>query len=211
MIFKCRCCGSIVDEKPSYLAEGFSELAYDMEWLEVGQPVPPLEEHIWLRANKMPEVGERRFIKVGPPFSQEIGSRFNILYSPALSSNNGWEEYPGEISDSAVVGCVFEKTVGADEFCAWIEVTVESVIPFPELHKHYPRRKVSSLFKGGFGEYAKLSFCWQNWEFYTFSAQGDCGEWRLIFIDSEGKRHLLMFYEWGWHGGFVQLGNAVLE
>ncbi|MDE7361581.1 MAG: hypothetical protein K2N38_06585 [Oscillospiraceae bacterium] len=210
MVFKCRCCNSIVDEKPS-LADGFSELAYDMEWLEVGQPVPPLEEHVWLRSDKIPEVGERRFIKVRPPFSQNIGDSFNVLYSPALSSNNGWEEYPEELSSSAVVGCVYEKTVGADEFCAWIEVTVENVIPFPELYKHYPCRKVSSLFEGGFGEYAKLSFRWQNWEFYTFSAQGDCGEWRLIFIDSEGKRHLLMFYEWGWHDGFVQLGNAVQE
>lgn len=212
MFFKCRCCGKFINEKPS-LVEGFSELAYDdMEWLEVGESVPPLEEHIFPRADRIPEVGERRFIKVQVPFAQEIGNRFNVLYSPALSSLNGWATYPEELSGSAVVGCVYERTVISDEFCAWIEVTAERVIPFPELYTHYPCRKVSwCLFESGFGKHAELGFRWQNWEFYTFPSQDDFGEWRLIFTDSEGKRHLLMSYEWGWHGGVVQLGNAVTE
>lgn len=211
MVFKCRCCSRIVDEKPS-LAEGFSELAYDdMEWLEVGQPVPPLEEQIWPRADKMPEVGERRLINVDPPFNQEVGDRFNVLYLPALSSVNGWEEYPEELSGSAVVSCVYEKTVGADEFCAWIEVTVESVIPFPELYKHYPLRKVSSLLEGGLGEHLTLACRCDSWEYYTYSAQGDWGEWRLIFVDDEKVRHLVLCCEWYTHGGFVQCGNAVRE
>lgn len=211
MFFKCRCCGKFVNEKPS-LAEGFSELAYDdMEWLEVGQPVPPLEEHIFLRADRMPEVGERRFIRFQAPFSQNMGDRFNVLYLPALSSINGWATYPQELSGSAVVSCVFEKTISSDEFCAWIEVTAEHVVPFPELYKHYPCRKVTSLFEGGFGEYATLDFRWQNWEFYAFSVQDDFGEWQLIFTDSEGVRHLIAFCEYGRHGGVVQLGNAVTE
>lgn len=211
MVFKCSCCNSIVDEKPS-LAEGFSELAYDdMEWLEVGQIVPPLEEHIWLRADKMPEVGERRFIKVKPPFSQNISDSFNVLYSPALSALNGREEYPEELSDSAVVSCVLEKTVSVDEYCAWIEVSVENVIPFTELYKHYPLRKVLGLFEGGLGEHLTLACRCDRWEYYTYSAQGDWGEWRLIFVDKENVRHLVLCCEWYTHGGFVQLGNAVLE
>lgn len=211
MVFKCRCCGRIIHEKPS-LAEGFSELAYDdMEWLEAGQPVPPLEEHVWPRADKMPEVGERRFIKVEPPFAQEVGNRFNVLYLPALSALNGWGEYPEELSGSAVVSCVYERTVSADDFCAWIEVSVENVIPFSELYKRYPCRKVSRLIEGGFGEEAQLEFRWQNWEFYAVSTQGDFGEWQIIFTDSDNVKHLIMFCEWDCHSGYVQLGNAVQE
>lgn len=211
MVFKCRCCNRMIDEKPS-LAEGFSELAYDdMEWLEAGQTVPPLEERIWPRADKMPEVGERRFIKVEPPFAQEVGNRFNVLYLPALSMLNGWEEYPEELSGSAVVSCVYEKTVCADEFCAWIEVSVKNVIPFPELYKHYPCRKVSSLFEGGLGEHLTLACRHGCWEYYTYSAQGDWGEWRLIFTDDEGKSHLVLLGEWAMHDDFVHCGNAVQE
>ena len=187
-------------------------MAYDdMEWLEAGQPVPPLEEHGWPRADKMPEVGERRFIKVGPPFAQEVGTRFNVLYLPALSALNGWGEYPEELSGSAVVSCIYEKTVSANDFCAWIEASVESVIPFPELYKHYPCRKVSSLLEGAFGEEAKLEFRWQNWEFYAVSTQGDFGEWQIIFTDSDNVKHLIMFCEWDCHSGYAQLGNAVQE
>lgn len=109
------------------------------------------------------------------------------------------------------MGCIFEKIVNADEFRAWTEVSVESVIPFTELYKRYPRRKVSSLFEGAWGEYAELEFRCGCWEYYTFSAQGDCGEWRLVFTNGKGVRHLAAFFEYGWHDGYVQLGNAVTD
>ncbi len=210
MNFKCRCCGQIVDENP-VLIEGLSEFAYNVEWLETGEPVPPLEERFWPRANALPKAGERRIIKVGyyTPFNSEIGDSFNVLFLPANSALNGWEEAPEELGLSAIVNCVFEKVVSDDEYQAFIEISVNRVILLTELCERYPCSKAESLFAGGFGELLKQEFTWRDWEYYSFDAQGDCGDWRLIFTDGKGTRHLILQCDWGWHGGHILFGNAV--
>lgn len=209
MNFKCRCCGQIVDEKPHFIA-GLSEFAYNVEWLEAGEPVPSLKERFWSHADALPKPGERRIIKVGSytPFTGEIGDSFNVLFLPAGSALNGWEEAPEELELSAIVSCVFEKVVSGDEYQAFIEIAVNGVTPLPELCRR-PCRKAENLFAGGFGEYVKLEFTWKNWEYYSFDAQGDCGDWRLIFTDDSGIRHLILQCDWGWHGGYVLFGNVV--
>lgn len=211
MIFKCRCCNQIVDEKPRFI-EGLSKFAYNAEWLEAGAPVPQLEERFWLHANALPKAGERRIIKVGfyTPFNSEIGDSFNVLFLPANSALNGWDNAPEELERSAIVSCVFEKVVSSDEYQAFVEISVNRVIPLPKLCERHPRQRISKLFAGGFGEHLKLDFTWKNWEYYSFDAQGDCGDWRLIFTDGEGVRHLLLQCDWGWHGGYVLFGNAVM-
>lgn len=210
MIFKCRCCNETVDETPKLIA-GMSELVFEPEWLAKGEDIPPLDKDIWLRSDEFPQVGERRIIKVNAPFRADIGDCLSLLYLPANAALNDWDCAPEELELSAVVHGTFEKVISNDLYAAWTEIAVEEVIPFPELYKRYPCRKVSSLFEDGFGEYTALDFRWNNWERYAFTAQGDCGEWRLIFTDSEGVRHLLMFCEYGLHGGYVQAGNAVCE
>lgn len=209
MNFKCKCCGQIVDEKPRFVA-GLSEFAYNAEWLEAGEPVPPLEERFWARADALPKAGERRVIKVGfyTPFNSELGERFNVLFQPANSALNGWSEAPEEIERSAIVSGVFEKIVSADEFQAFIEISVTRVTPLSELCRR-PFRKTESLFAGGFGKNVELEFAWRNWEYYSFDAQGDCGDWRLVFTDGEGVRHLILLCDWGWHGGHILFGNSV--
>lgn len=205
MIFKCPCCNKFVQGRPQP-AKGFCETAYDeFEWLEIGAPVPPLEESIWLRADKIPEVGERRFLKVSAPFDEILGKRFNVLYSPALSAINGWGYYPEGLSGSAVVGCTYERTVCADEYRAWTEISVERVIPFGELYKHYPRCEVNDVP----GERVKLDFRHGCWEYYSYSTQGDWGEWQVVYVDEDGLRHTVLLCEWDMHGGFVYCGNAV--
>lgn len=212
MNFKCRCCKQIVDEKPHFIA-GLSEYAYNAEWLEVGEPVPPLEERFWSHANTPPKAGERRIIKVGyyTPFDSEIGDSFNVLFSPANSALNGWDEAPEELERSAIVSCVFEKIISADEYQAFIEISVNRVIPLTELCERYPCSKAESLFAGGFGELLKQEFTWRDWGYYSFDAQGDCGDWRLIFTDVKGTRHLILQCDWGWHGGHILFGNAVTD
>lgn len=211
MVFKCRCCNQIIDEKPRFVA-GLSEFAYNAEWLEVGEPVPPLEEQVWRRSDTLPRAGERRIIKVGfyTPFSGELGDSFNVLFSPANSALNGWGEAPEELECSAVVSCVFEELVSGDEYQALIEVSVKRVITLSELRER-PCSKAENLFAGGFGECVELEFTWRDWEYYSFDAQGDCGDRRLVFTDGNGTRHLILQCDWGWHGGFVLFGNAVCE
>ena len=212
MTFKCRCCGQIADEKPRFI-DGLSEFAYNAEWLEAGAPVPSLDERFWSHADALPKAGERRIIKVGfyTPFNSEIGDSFNVLFSPSNSALNGWDEAPEELELSAIVKCVFEKVVSNDEYQAFIEISVNRVIPLSELYERYPCRKVKSLFAGVFGEHLKREFTWKNWEYYSFDAQGDCGDWRLFFTDKNNTRHLILQCDWGWHGGFVLFGNAACE
>lgn len=209
MVFKCRCCKQIVDEKPRFIA-GLSEFAYNAEWLEAGEPVPPLEGRFWSHADALPKAGERRIIKVGfyTPFNSEIGDSFNVLFQPANSALNGWDEAPEELERSAVVSCVFEKVVSSDEYQAFIEISINRVVTLPELCGRFPCVKPESLFADGFGENLKREFTWHDWEYYSFDAQGDCGEWRLIFTDSEDVRHLILLCNWGWHGGHILFGNA---
>lgn len=209
MKFKCKCCDQIVDEKPHFAA-GLSEFAYNAEWLENGEPVPPLEERVWTRADELPRAGERRIIKVGAytTFNGEVGDSFNVLFLPANSALNGWDEAPEELERSAVVSCVFERIIKADEYQAFAEIAINSVTTLPELLRR-PFRKTESLFAGGFGKYLQLEFTWKNWEYYSFDAQGDCGDWRLIFVDSEGVRHLILQCDWAWHGGLVLFGNSI--
>lgn len=212
MIFKCKCCKQIVDEKPRFI-EGLSEFAYNAEWLESGEPVPPLEDRFWLHADALPKTGDRRIIKVGyyTPFNSAVGDRFNVLFQPADSALNGWEEAPEELERSAIVNCVFEKVVSYDEYQAFIEVSVNSFFPLSELCERYPCSKAESLFAGGFGDCLEREFTWGNWEYWSFDAQGDCGDWRLVFTDDSGVRHLILQCDWGWHGGHILFGNAVTD
>ena len=187
---------------------GFSELVYDgFEWLEAGESVPTLDEKIWTRSESVPKVGEKRFLKVSAPFNQDIGDCFNMLFSPALSALNGWEDYPEELSDSAVVVCKFEGIVQSDEYRAWIEVSVEGVIPLEDLHKHYPCVETTDAV--GYGFDLTLDFRHERWEFYSYSAQGDFGEWRLVYVDDNGLRHIVLIGEYSMHKDFVCCGNVI--
>lgn len=207
MVFKCTCCNEFVDEKPQ-LINGFYELAYDdFEWLELGESVPSLDEKIWTRADKMPAIGEKRFLKISAPFNRNIEERFNVLFSPGLSALNGWEEYPEELFNSAVVGCTFERIVQADEYRAWIEVAIERVIPFEELYKHYSCVKTTDEI--GYGFELDLDFRYKCWEYYSYSAQGDFGEWRLVYVDGDGVRHIVLIGEYSMHKDFVCCGNVI--
>lgn len=207
MVFRCTCCDEIVDEKPQ-LINGFCELAYDgFEWLEVGESVPSLDERIWTRSNSVPEVGETRVIKVSAPFNQNIGDCFNMLFSPALSALNGWEDYPEELFDSAVTVCKFEKIIQADEYRAWIEVSIEDVIPLEDLYKRYSCVETTDVI--GYGFELRQDFSHKCWEFYSFSAQGDFGEWQLVYVDNNGLRHIVLIGEYSMHKDFVCCGNVI--
>lgn len=207
MVFRCTACNEFVNERPQ-LITGFCELAYDnFEWLETGESVPSLDEKIWLRSDNVPVVGEKRFLKIREPFNQNIGDCFNILFSPGLSALNGWEEYPEELFDSAVVSCTFERIVQADEYRAWIEVAIQSVIPFENLTEHY--QCIETTDEIGFGFGLTRDFRYKCWEFYSFSAQGDLGEWQLVYVDSDGLRHTVLIGEYSMHKDYVCCGNVI--
>lgn len=212
MKFKCRCCGEYVDEKAE-LIDGFIEIAYNsFEWLDRNEEIPVLDNEVWNRSQELPNVDEYRYLKVLPPFYEETGDEFNVLYMPAMSYLNGWSEYPDEIAKSAIIRCKFEQIMEADEFTAWIKVLILKVTKLKDLCGVYPAGDNKLINRRElFGDDAiDFQFNYQNWRYSEWSVQGDFGQWHLIYTDSTGLSHLVLLGEWDFHADFVQCGNLII-
>jgi hypothetical protein len=74
----------------------------DIAWREVGEE--PTDESIWPRNVTCPNVGEQRWMCIAYSYiNSTVGGRVWLLYQPALSLFNGWEEHPEELEKSALV------------------------------------------------------------------------------------------------------------
>ncbi len=205
----CPVCGE-ARKIPQSPKNGFSDVAFDCaEWWSFQGELPPLSEHIWERLDILPTVGEMRIIKVSAPFDCGIGETFRMLFQPALSHFNGWDEHPEELERSAIVECRFDKILESDLHQAWISVKVISVTMLRDICKMYPSRKVpewNHLFHVEKEDY----FQWRNWELFSWSAQGDVGEWWLIYTDESHIRHLVLLFEWMLCSETLSVGNIIL-
>ncbi len=189
---------------------GFSGIAYDIaEWSDFTDDVPALGEDIWLRSDNVPTIGEERIIHVTSPFSFENNEKFELLFMPALSSLNGWEEYPDEIEKSAIVGCELAEIIEADDTEAWLKVKVVSVVMLSELAEKCSPKNLDMLPERSMLRDYQYTTKHENWEYSTFDAQGDIGSWELAFTDDSGVRHLVIYAEWGDHYNYVYYGNYV--
>lgn len=189
---------------------GFSGIAYDIaEWSDFTDDVPALGEDIWLRSDNVPMIGEERIIHVISPFSFENNEKFELLFMPALSSLNGWEEYPDEIEKSAIVGCELAEIIEADDTEAWLKVKVVSVVMLSELAEKCSPKNLDMLPERSMLRDYQYTTKHENWEYSTFDAQGDIGSWELAFTDDSGVRHLVIYAEWGDHYNYVYYGNYV--
>lgn len=211
---KCKCCGEAANINRTIWANGFSDLAYDdiCEWSDFSENPPELEEDHWERAVRVPEIGETRLIKVVFSFSFETGESFKLLFRPAWSFFNGWEEYPEELEQSAIVTCKLTSIKESNEYSAWATVRIEDVIMLKDICKRYPEQYTENRLEDF--DVTRVQFedlQYQNWEYYSWNAQGDCGEWKLIYQDENGIRHLILLGEWSFHGRDVYIGNIVNE
>jgi hypothetical protein len=46
---------------------------------------------------------------------------------------------------------------------------------------------------------------------YTWSAQGDLGEWALTYKDTCNVEHIILYCEWGFHYDDVYCGNMIFD
>lgn len=212
MQLKCKVCGER-EQIDRTVRKGFADIAYDeiIQWSDFYDNPPPLEETHWTRSNILPKIGEYRLVKVEFPFSFDIGEQFNALFTPAMSFFDGWEEYPEEIEQSAVVSCKLERVAAQNEYSAWISVKILKVIMFSDMYKVYPviaTRKALEAFD--FPERIN-HFTYKNWSYYSYSVQGDLGEWKLVFTDDAGIRHLVLMGVWDFHTHNIYCGNIINE
>ena len=202
-------------QAPNEKYQCFQELLYciNTEWLAVTQPVPELETDVFQRSDEIPKKGEKRYLKIRHPFCLDSGNCFKTLFFPALSSVNGIGEPPEELEQSALVTCRLDEFLLKNDFNAWVSVTVKEVILLSELYQYYPAQINTDLFQPftSYNPYAiqLYPFTWKNWDYDSWTAQDDAGEWKLFFTDPNGKKHLILLSEWGNCDAILYIGNIV--
>lgn len=100
----------------------------------------------------------------------------------------------------------------ADEFTAWIKVLILNVTKLKDLCGIYPaaHNKLANEQELFGGAAVDFQFNYQNWRYSEWSVQGDLGQWQLIYTDSTGLSHLVLFGKWDFHADFVQCGNLII-
>lgn len=218
MNLKCRICGA-TDLPEVKIPKKFAGVAYEdnVEWMysvdvyvKSDQEPPPLEDK-WNRLynSEIPREGSYRVLRVHYPFVPDIGDVFYALFVPEMSLLNGWDDNPEEIEQSAVVSCRFEKIIDRNDYFAWIYVEIFDVIMLQDLYKTYlPQTDDRALEELGYSDEPYI-FEYKNWSYYDCNIQGDLGQWKLIYTDMEGIRHLVLWGDWSFHKSEVYFGNIV--
>lgn len=209
---KCRACEH--DDQPTQrVLLGFALIAYDdmLEWSDFVKDAPPANERCWVRSDTQPCVGEHRIVNAQCPFNFKIGDRFWVLYRPALSSLNGWEDSPNEIELSALVKVRFVRTLSHGDYNAWVKVRVEDVLPLGQICDRFPARviKRKDLWPqwGAFAEHPGCT-C-GDFSLYSWNDQGDVGGWYVTYTDPSHVTHVILYNEWYSHHDDIYCGNIV--
>ncbi|WP_212976730.1 hypothetical protein [Paenibacillus azoreducens] len=209
--FPCPACKKI-PEKMTMDNQNFEIAAFEtgMEWSDFqADNLPSLDEKIWMRSSEPPLPGSSRIVLVYYPFQMTAGESFWMLFMPALSSFNGWDEHPGEIDSSAFVRCVFEQILLQDENRAWIQIKIQNVILLKDACAVWPESDGSGCLDSFqiFRDNDVLRY--NGWMLLSASTEGDLGTWALIKKKNE-RHHLVALGDWGFHYDIVYGGNKII-
>lgn len=209
--FRCKCCKQLVEMNRT-IPDGFADWAYNnISWSDFDEKVPQLSKNIWVYSDRTPKINEMRTIKVTSPFEESVGCEFNIIFQPVSILYNGWGEYPEDINKCAVVRCRFEKILAINEYEAYIRVKVIRVTPFFEIHRIYEPVFTDNDLES-FAGMAKCDItecCTDKWEAIYWTGQGDIGENKLIYIDDNNMRHLIIMEFYSFHEDIAYIGNII--
>lgn len=211
MTFKCSVCG---DTEKLIKKSGSSlyDIAYDdiIEWSDFNsiQEVPDINEKGWVRSDRMPRAGTNRIVRACFPFNFETGDTFHVLFMPAWSFFNGWEDYPEEISQSAVVHCKFDEIISYNDNYAWIIIHIIKVTPLDKLHETYPQ-EITEKFEPENNKRGTL-FEYGCWSIYN-NPYEDWGDWYLFFTDSNMEKHMILVCQWDCHVSEIKCCNTVFR
>lgn len=209
--FPCRACNKI-PEKIKLNKNNFEIVGFEMgiEWSDFqASNLPSFDKKIWTRSNNPPLKGDRRIVMVRYPFQMTVGESFWMLFMPALSYFNGWEEHPSEINSSAFVHCSFEQILSRNEECAWIEIRILNVVLVKEASDIW-FESVGSGHLDSFQIFRDIHvFHYNEWILINASTESDLGTWALIKRKNE-QHHLIALGEWGFHYDIVYGGNKII-
>lgn len=209
--FRCTCCKQIVKMNRT-VPDGFADWAYNnISWSDFGENVPRLSKNIWICSDRIPEINQMRTIQVAKPFEEKIGSEFNVMFRPTSILYNGWGEYPEDIDKCAVVRCRFEKILSINKYKAYIRVKVIRVTPLSEIHRTYEPVFTDDDLEifAGVTECDTTECHTDKWEAKYWTAQSDTGENKLMYIDDNNQRHLILMEYYNFHDDIAYIGNII--
>ncbi|KQY79843.1 hypothetical protein ASD24_18010 [Paenibacillus sp. Root52] len=197
----------LIRENAQFNIVGYEDI---MEWLDEDGDVPGLDEQIWARSDSIPVKGQMRTVKVHHPFYMVLGKPFWVLYTPALSSLNGWDSHPEEIDQSAFIQCYIDQVLVEGESEAWIQIHVHEVLLLTELQGTFPPREVKESYLESFEMFNDPYIVqYQDWTWISAGSQGNIGVWALIKRYQE-QYHMLVYGDWDIHSNNAYGGNAVV-
>ncbi len=224
LMFRCPVCKQKISMK-RHVPSGFMGWAYcNMDWTDLDEHIPALDEYITSRSKEIPKIGQYKTVKVREPFEEAEGDEFYMEFQPESIYNMGYlnvdnltcftpkerQAYQEDVDKGAIVKCRLEKVLLNDGCSGWIKVEVLDVIRIAELYKHSPYVIDESL-----SEFASIGNCDaadrinEHWESRVWSAQGDLGNDKLVYIDDEGIEHLVLMSLWDMHLDVMYFGNIV--
>ncbi len=203
--FKCRACGNPGDpvQVPDWAKLwGFAGCH---SWLEDAVPSP--DDPI-LQLNQLPKPGERRRLLVSHPFRARSDRSFWLLFTPALSAANGWDDTPEELPDSGLVYCRLTADLGArGQHGRAIEVevldsffTIEAAQRFTAIESG----KLEDIYDTGRG---RAEF--EGLRYLSWNGEGDIGGW-FVFQHLAGGWVAILYAEWDFHRDYVYAGHRPL-
>ena len=191
---KCKCCKTYHGMNRN-VPEGYQGWCYDeMEWLDPAETQPPLLQEVgWSRSETMPRTGETWKLRVKRPFWESTGNTFWVNYESALQFFNGFDT--GEqVDQAAVVQCRLDSVIEADDFAAWVNVTVLDVIPYRELASRFPAYETYQPL-----ESFESVPCTETdlndppWKLIR-CGKNETGDLKTIYTDGNGVRHLVLHF-----------------
>ena len=116
-----------------------------------------------------------------------------------------------EIDRSAFVKCRLLNILSIDKHQAWLEVVINESILLQDSIEIISASHEKSPFLARLYDFSPYHYqSYQQWEYYTGSAESDLGNWFLIY-KAEDNVHLISFGEWSFHQDSAYLGNLVLS
>ena len=215
LFFKCSCCNNSIrmDKK---IKEHFSDWAYyyGVEWSDFEENnIPEFSNEDWNRSEATPIAKQQRTLHVWKPFDESIGNEFLTFFEPALCYYNGWDGVEeSEIEKCAIVRCKLTKVLKQSEYEAWVAVNVQEVILVSELYKYFTPCITDTdinAFEGIPEKICHTIYENDKWLVTCWDAQGDCGEYKWIYIDENGIRHLVMQSWFDFDNSVIYIGNVI--
>jgi hypothetical protein len=210
--FKCKACDSFVQNEFREFKDVSFKAYEHLEWSEESNTVPHVTgEDKWPRSEIRPGISEYRVVRVTTPFCEESGSSFWVLYQPALSFFNGWDEHPEELDELAFLNCKIVEVIEYNDNHAWLKLKIVKSILLCDSYKTQPIVVETDPVVDHFYEFGRFDLVqWKGWFYYFGGSQGDLGNWFLLKQEDTGMI-LIAFGEWGFHQECSYFANVLVS